>query len=581
MFRPEYPRPSFVRDDWENLNGQWDFSIGFDSSNLDEVVFDKKIEVPFCPESKLSGIEHRDFMSSVWYKRTFEITEEQKNGTVFMNFGAADYMTKVWVNGMLVGTHKGGYTTFSFEITDACTVGENTVQIQCLDDTKNPEIATGKQSPWDDSVGCHYTRTTGIWQTVWLEFVGTSYTFLPRIVADVDTKTITLSGKTKNSDGLTFRAKALYKGEKVAENEMSIVRDTFRLSLELDDIKLWDVFKAEIYDIEITVEKDGEAVDTLKTYTAFRKFELKNKKFYLNDRPIFLRQILDQGFYPDGVYTAPTAEAIEKDIDIAISFGYNGARLHQKVFEERFFYYADMKGYLVWGEFPSWGCNITKKHMNGVKQFISEWLDSVARDMNHPSIIGWCPLNEVWDRQVNDADDTCEKLIYKNTRALDPTRCCIGASGGKLFITDVDDYHDYSPTGDELEKSFLIHNNGTVNPKAVSVQNKLYKKNLLTSTQLQALPIFLSEYGGIRFSKKADGWGYVTETDEKSFIDRYCDLTDRCIHSPLAGICYTQLTDVEQEQNGLVTYEREMKVSEEGRQRMYDCMAQIADAERE
>lgn len=573
MYRPEYPRPSFVRENWINLNGIWDFEIGNDN------VFDKVIEVPFCPESALSGIGHKDFMYDLQYRKTVEITAEQLAGSVVINFGAVDYECTLFVNGKNAGYHKGGYISFSFDITEYLVKGENELVLSVKDDTKNPAIPMGKQSDRFESYGCSYTRTTGIWQTVWLEFTGKTYITDRKITADPDTKSVVFEGKLNNADDCEVCAEIFYKNEKVAECKTS-ANGSFDMTATLDgDIKLWDVLNPEIYDIVLTVKQNGEVSDFVKTYTGFRSIELRDGKFLLNGKSVFLRQILDQGFHPDGVYTFPTIKDIEKDIDIAIELGFNGARPHEKIFEEYYFYYADMKGYLVWGEYPNWGCLLdSKNNPAGLDNFISEWKEELVRDYNHPSIIGWCPLNETWDGP-HFCDAVSQKAIFDATKAYDATRPVIGASGGYLYFTDIDDYHDYSHTAEEIIAHVHNHKNGTYEHEVVDKKNAEEDAGLLTQEDLKGLPIFCSEYGGISFNVGDGAWGYVNESNEDDFVAHYISDTTAIMQSDCMGMCYTQLTDVEQEQNGLVTYERQHKFSEDARRKIRECNMQKAKIE--
>ncbi|MBR3869709.1 MAG: beta-galactosidase [Clostridia bacterium] len=574
MFRPEYPRPSFARDNWLNLNGKWDFEIGNDN------IFDKVIEVPFCPESRLSGIEHKDFMYDLQYRRKINITAEHLAGSVIINFGAVDYECTLFVNDKKAGYHKGGYISFSFDITEYLSVGENEIIVAVKDDTKHPAIPMGKQSDRFESYGCSYTRTTGIWQTVWLEFTGKSYIAQRKITANPDTKSIIFEGKLNNTADCEVCAEIFYKNEKVAQCKAESKDGNFTMTAVLDgEIKLWDVLKPEIYDIVLTVKQNGEVSDCAKTYTGFRSIELREGKFLLNGKSVFLRQILDQGFHPDGIYTFPTKEDIEKDIDIAIDLGFNGARPHEKIFEEYYFYYADMKGYLVWGEFPNWGCCLDSKNCpEGLENFLSEWKEELVRDYNHPSIIGWCPLNETWEGK-HFCDAVSQKAIYDATKEYDSVRPVIGASGGFLYVTDIDDYHDYSHTAEEIIAHVHDHKNGTYEHSVVYKKNEEENACLLTPEELKGLPIFCSEYGGISFNIGNDAWGYVNESSEDDFVAHYISDTTAIMQSDCMGMCYTQLTDVEQEQNGLVTYAREHKFSEEARNKIRECNMQKAKIE--
>ena len=574
MYRSEYPRPSFVRENWLNLNGKWDFEIG------NTGVFDKVIEVPFCPESRLSGIEHKDFMYDLQYRRTVEITKEQLTGSVIINFGAVDYECTLFVNGVKAGYHKGGYISFSFDITEYLEEGENELVLAVKDDTKHPAIPMGKQSDRFESYGCSYTRTTGIWQTVWLELTGKTYITERKITANPDTKSVVFECKLNKTEPCEASAEIFFKNEKVAECRTECSDGKFTMTAVIDsEIMLWDVLKPEIYDIILTVKNNGEVSDRVKTYTGFRSIELKDGKFLLNGKSVFLRQILDQGFHPDGIYTFPTIEDIEKDIDIAIDLGFNGARPHEKIFEEYYFYYADMKGYLVWGEFPNWGCCLDSKNCpEGLVNFLSEWKEELIRDYNHPSIIGWCPLNETWEGK-HFCDAVSQKAIYDATKKYDPIRPVIGASGGFLYVTDIDDYHDYSHTAEELISHVHKHKNGTYEHAEIYKKNKDENACLLTPEDLEGLPVFCSEYGGISFNIDENAWGYVNESNEDDFVAHYISDTTAIMQSDCMGMCYTQLTDVEQEQNGLVTYARDHKFSEEARKKIRECNMQKAKIE--
>ena len=576
MYRPEYPRPSFVRENWLNLNGKWDFEIGKNN------CFDMSIEVPFCPESRLSGIEHKAFLHDVRYRRNISITEQQLEGRVIMNFGAVDYEMTLFVNGKKAGYHKGGYVSFSIDITDCLAAGENEIIVSVHDDANDNTIPSGKQSHKPESHGCYYTRTTGIWQTVWLEFVSNTYITSRRITPDTDNGSILFEGTLNdNENGIVVSADVSYKGEFVCRCEAEAKNGSFRMTAQTEnEIHLWDVLKPEIYDIVLTVKKDGEVTDSVKTYTGFRKVELRDGKFYLNGKSVFLRQILDQGFHPEGIYTFPTVEEVEKDIDIVIDFGFNGARPHEKVFEEYYMYFADMKGYLIWGEFPNWGCCLdSKKNPQGLKNFLPEWKEVIARDYNHPSIIGWCPLNETWGG-FSYCDAYSQKAIYKATKDMDKTRPVVGTSGGFNYVTDIDDYHDYSHTAEEIIAHVHNHKNGTKDEKQIAVLNKTKKAGILTQRELKGLPIFCSEYGGISYNNdESVSWGYVKETSEESFVAHYISDTNALMQSDCIGMCYTQLTDVEQEQNGLVTYYREHKLSEKGIRAIRECNMQKAKVE--
>ena len=542
--RPEHPRPQWMRANWQNLNGTWQFEIDNGKSgharNLHacDTRLQNEITVPFCPQSKLSGIEHKDFLYGVWYKRTVEITQKQLSGRVFLHFGAVDYACTVYVGGALVGTHRGGYVSFSFEITPFLTEGANVIAVFCEDDERDPMIPRGKQSEEYHSHGCDYTRTTGIWQTVWLEFTPKAYLSHVRFYPDAHGGTLTLQGEANGCKDL--QVYAFYRGTTVGMACAQNVCGAFNLTVTLSEKHLWEVGNGRLYDL---VLKYGE--DEVQSYFALRSIAFDGDRFLLNGKSVFQRLVLDQGFYPDGIYTAPTDEALHGDILLSKAMGFNGARLHEKVFEERFLYHCDKEGYLVWGEFPNWGLDHSRPE--SVYGILPEWIEEVNRDFNHPSIVGWCPFNETWDQGGRKQYDPLLALVYRVTKAIDPTRPCIDTSGNYHVETDVFDLHDYEPDPDALRAHFeSFQNGGAPVDRFASRQPFVHGK-----------PVFVSEYGGIGWSIQ-NGWGYGNAPKtEQEFLARFAGLADALLDHPrLFGFCYTQLTDIEQEQNGLYSYDR-------------------------
>ncbi len=543
--RSEHPRPQRMRENWQNLNGEWQFA--FDEARSGKarglykegVPLDGTITVPFCPESTLSGIGHTDFISGVWYKRT--VTLSPHDGRTLLHFGAVDYGCEVFVNGVSVGTHEGGFSSFEFDITDAVREGNNEIAVFAWDDTRDTMIPSGKQSAEFHSWGCFYTRTTGIWQTVWLEFVPKSYitdvAFVPHIATRSVTMQADVCGKADLHIAVTYGGKPM--GEATVDHATGHVECTVPLAEE----HLWEIGNGRLYDVTLTF---GD--DTLVSYFGLREVGFDGMRFMLNGKSVFMRLVLDQGFYPDGIYTAPTDEALKKDIELSLALGFNGARLHEKVFEERYLYHADRVGYIVWGEYPDWGLDyIRPAHACCL---LPEWLEVIKRDRSHPSIIGWCPHNETWDRDGKKQDNDSIALIYRVTKAVDPTRPCIDTSGNYHVQTDVFCLHDY----DQDPAVFKEHYD------RFSVDGFPHDRFADRQTY-RGEPVFISEYGGIAWNTQDNGWGYGDgPKTEEEFYERYRGLTDALLDNPfMCGLCYTQLTDVEQEQNGLYTYHREPK----------------------
>lgn len=546
--RPEYPRPQFVRAGWLNLNGTWQFEVDQGCSGearglVGAETLQGQIVVPFCPESKLSGVENKDFMRCVWYKRSFVLPEEAAGQRVFLRFGAADYRTRVWVNGTFIGMHEGGYTAFAFEITAALTSGENRLTVSCEDDTRDPLQPRGKQSELYHSHHCDYTRTTGIWQTVWLEWTGSAMMEQIFLTPDAENARVSIRVKLSRAEGCVLAAEAYYDGDGVGAAVCETAADHAEISLDLSCRELWDIGKPNLYDLKLTLSRDGEIVDCVDSYFGLRSVALSGRRFLLNGRPIFQRLVLDQGFYPDGIYTAPTDEALRRDIELSLAMGFNGARLHQKVFEPRFLYWADHMGYLCWGEMANWGLDHSR--IGALAAFLKEWTDAVERDYSAPCIIGWCPFNETWDVDGHRQENDVLSLVYRVTKALDKTRPCIDTSGNYHVVTDIYDVHDYVQDPAVFRERY----DGKLDP----IFERFPERQQPKAGEI----FFMSEYGGIRWSD-GDGWGYGEGPKTKEeFLARYRGLTEPLQDNPsMMGLCYTQLTDVEQEQNGLYTYDR-------------------------
>ena len=549
--RPEYPRPQLVREPWVNLNGKWEFEIdnamvGFAKKYYEREHLDGVITVPFCPESVLSGIGNVDYMNAVWYKRDLDIPAEWKGKSILVHFGAVDYFARVWVNGKFVGEHRGGYTPFSVDITDALKEEGNSIVLLAEDDTKGGHQPVGKQSQWYYSAGCSYTRTTGIWQTVFMEAVDRYYVKNYKVVTDIETVSAELTVQLNNyAVGCRVTAEAFYNGVPMGIASTVVNAMNCVINLPLMEKHLWEVGDGKLYDLKLTVEKDGVIYDIVTSYFGLRSVALTSRKFLINGKSVFGRWVLDQGFYPDGIYTAPTDEALKKDIELSMQLGFNGARLHQKIFEPRFLYWADKLGYLVWGEHGNWG--IKTWDIGEIRNWLPEWMESVERDFNHPSLIGWCPFNETWDNEGRRQSDDLIKLTYQVTKAMDPTRPVIDTSGNFHVgpYTDIFDIHDY----DQNVETYTEHNGKGVH-ETFRDRQKWYGQ-----------PFFISEYGGIGWSLGSGAWGYgnAPKTEEE-FIARYKGLTEAMLNNPdCCAFCYTQLYDVEQEQNGLMSYGREFK----------------------
>ena len=588
--RPEYPRPRLVRDKWINLNGEWQFEIDHTDTGVERKFwerddFNSKIIVPFVPESKLSGIEYVDFMPAVWYKRTFSVPEEWKNGRVILHFGAVDYKCEVWINGKslgldpggyknfaydgalrgingkTVGCHIGGYTPFEYDITSKLVDGDNTVVVYAADDTRNRLQPSGKQSDRYYNYGCLYTRCTGIWQTVWLEYVPKTYVQKLKLTPDVDNKKLDVVLSLNERYEGTVKVKALYDGRVVSYKEIKNAAKYSEFSLPIEEMHLWFPDSPELYDLEIEV---GE--DTVKSYFGMRKVAIKGYAIEINDKPIYQRLVLDQGYYPDGIYTAPTDEDLKRDIELSKKVGFNGARLHMKVFEPRLSYWTDKLGYLLWGEYPNWG--LDEGDPAAMLSMLPEWLEAVERDYNSPAIIGWCPFNET---RVSRKAQTFI-TVYNVTRAIDPMRPIIDSSGYVHAKTDIYDVHNYEQDPEKFKATFMPLITGEGEVFVNHRGHEFY----------EGQPYFVSEFGGTHWDIDADGtvgWGYgKAPEDIEEVYRRFEGLVTTLLENPkMCAFCYTQLTDVMQEKNGIYSFDRREKFDAE---RLYKIMTKKAAIEK-
>ena len=561
--RNEYPRPQLVRKEWLCINGEWQFEADNAQSGMErgfyanDYTLNGKINVPFCPESRLSGIGNRDFIASVWYKRAVDIPAEWRGKRIILHFGAVDYHAIVFVNGTRVCEHRGGYTPFSADITEFLTWDGDMISLCAYDDVRAHNQPAGKQSAKYNSYGCFYTRTTGIWQTVWLEAVGDCYINEIKFTPDVPSVSVS-AGFVLEGDfrGAELSVRVSFDGRDVGRADVAgITARTVNIAIPLSERHLWDVGEGNLYDVSVEVRRDGAVLDSAESYFGLRSVSLDGRVLRLNGRVVFGRWVLDQGFYPDGNYTAPTDDDLRGDIEKSMELGFNGARLHEKVFEPRFLYWADKLGYLCWGEHANWGLNVSEAGQ--IQHFLPEWLEAVARDYSHPSVIGWCPFNETWDYAGRAQDNSVLSTVYRVTKALDPTRPVIDTSGNYHVETDIFDVHDYEQNPELFRTYYDKIPEGIINDQ---IQRNAARRN--RQKYDGKLPVFVSEYGGIGWMPEGKaGWGYGKgPATEEEFIARYRGLTDALLDNEyILGFCYTQLYDVEQEKNGLMTYDRKFK----------------------
>ena len=575
--RPEYPRPQFVRKSWINLNGEWNFA--FDDENIGirngwhtSPAFDRRIVVPYTYQTKLSGIDIKEAHDIVWYSKEFNLPEELKGKRILIHFGAVDYKADIWVNGEYVGAHEGGHVPFSLEITGAIKEKDNLIVVRVEDYKTDLELPRGKQF-WKDSAddlvhNIFYTRTTGIWQTVWLEGVSSTYLKKVWITPDVDCKKVSIEYDLDGS------CKDIYLDVEIRLNDKVLIEDKIKVfncrgkrdywldqEITLDwnhqELWVWTPENPVLFDISFTLSKDSVATDEVSSYFGMRKVSITDGYFMLNNRPYYQKMLLDQGYWEESLLTAPSDEAFVRDIELSKQMGFNGVRKHQKIEDPRFLYWADKLGFLVWGEIAS-AYTYSRKY---VKRMLPEWVQMLERDYNHPCIVAWVPLNESWgiDCVMNNKNEQAHSAsMYWLTKSIDQTRPVISNDGWDHTISDMLTIHDYEWNKDKLKDRYS------------SVENILKTRHAgrgmyAQGWKYEGQPIIVSEFGGISFEKGSwKGWGYSSAENEEDFIRRYYDVVSAMLESPLVqGFVYTQITDVEQEINGIMTYDRKPKADPE------------------
>jgi beta-galactosidase/beta-glucuronidase len=570
--RPEYPRPDFERQIWLNLNGEWEFE--FDDRGEGErddwhrdTPFTRVIQVPYCFQSKLSGIEDTSFHDVVWYRRQFAVPDSFRGKRVLLHFGAVDYQAKVWLNGQFVGEHTGGYSPFRIDITDSLSEGDNTVTVRVEDSSTNTSQPRGKQSWKQDNFGCWYTQVTGMWQTVWLEAVSATHLDRVKITPDLDTGRIRLDAFLHGAaEGCELKARVSFEGHSIADASVRLTRSqqTFEIDVKSDHFEwklaLWSPDHPNLYDIQFEIVKAGEVLDSVSSYFGMRKVSTRGGMVLLNNQPIYQKLILDQGYFDGGLLTAATDEDYKKDIQLIKDFGFNGVRKHQKAEDPRFLYWADRMGLFVWGEMGS----PYEFDDRMIAANTEEWRRVVERDYNHPSLIVWTLMNESWGipRILTDRKQQHHTMsLYYMVKSYDDTRLVISNDGWEHTMSDLITFHDYMQDG-ELLAARLASKEAVLTGPICSVGNTLGARYIFAEGySYSGQPILLSECCGVAYDT-GEGWGYGNNVrTEEEFLERYRSIL-RAIrdHSYLVGFCTTQLTDVQQEINGLVTMDRKPKV---------------------
>ncbi|MEC0369770.1 glycoside hydrolase family 2 protein [Paenibacillus chibensis] len=567
--RPEYPRPQWQRREWMNLNGAWSFA--FDDERRGDAqhwyqsaeAMDRTITVPYTFQSKLSGIADPDFHDLVWYRRHVKLPESWSGKRVILHFGAVDYSAKVWVNGQLDAMHEGGHTPFEADITDLIAGQDNVITVRAEDYSRDVTLPRGKQFWEEDSASIFYTRTTGIWQTVWLEAVDAIHIRKVKFTPDLDRNEIRMQmflSPIPTDRRVQVRIKISYQGTPVKEDVFTATGTEETRCIALNGFnhhgfeRWWSPEHPNLYDVSFDVMHEGKVVDEVSSYFGMRKISIESGKLCLNNRPYELRLVLDQGYWPESLLTAPEDDSLIRDIDLTKEMGFNGVRRHQKMEDPRFLYWADRKGLLVWGE----SANAYDYSEAYVQRFTREWQEVIERDYNHPCIMAWVPLNESWgvpNIQVDAFQQHHGLAMYHMIKSLDQTRPVIFNDGWEMVKTDIVAIHDYEWQEQVLSERYESLGNALASMPAD-------RQIFVGGGQYEGQPILITEFGGIAYKKSDwDGWGYSGAENDEDYLKRLQAVVGPLHRSPIIqGFCYTQLTDVEQEINGLLTYDRVPKV---------------------
>lgn len=577
----DYPRTQFVRDNWENLNGAWDFA--FDDAHCGEregwykdFKGNMAIQVPFTYETKMSGIQDESRHDQIWYRRSFQVDGSRLEKENYkLHFEGSDFITKAWVNGQYVGDHRGGYARFSFDITDVVRDGENELVVK-VEDSFDMQQPRGKQRWIDKNFDCWYVQTTGIWKTVWSEYVPKISLKSVKMTPNLQEHSLELEYEVEAPENimgedLLVAASVSFKGVPVTkvitavtaghvETKADVFLRNNNFGLEWG-VRTWSPEDPNLYDVKFQLLYQGNVEDTVASYFAMREIRIDGSNILLNGHPIYQRLILDQGYWKDSHLTPPSEEALIEDIDKIHALGYNGLRKHQKIEDERFLYWCDVKGMLVWSEMAA----AYQYSDYAVSEFVSEWMEIVKQNYNHPCIITWTPFNESWgvsQIETRKIEQNFTEAVYYLTKSLDKYRPVIVNDGWEHTISDIITLHDYEEVGDVLKARYTECKDEIM---STEVYHSSGKSAFANGYEYKGQPVIISEYGGIAFNNDDSGWGYGNKVNSKEeFIKRFDEITTAVKEIPyVCGFCYTQVSDVQQEINGMMDMERNFKVNPE------------------
>jgi beta-galactosidase/beta-glucuronidase len=583
--RTEYPRPDFERESWQSLNGLWQFAfddkgVGVKERWYDHPNFNQTIEVPFCFQSEASGIHDLSFHDHIWYYQHFILSSEQLKKRVVLHIGASDYETEIYVNGQKVMTHIGGHSSFHCDITDFLNDSSVDLVLHVYDPSTDEFIPRGKQYWKEQHESIWYPRTSGLWQPIWLEFVHEAHIDKFRLTPDIDKGILHADIFVSVEKDLSLEMiitgmdnQLINRQEMTINSHSTFHIDIFKRKVFKHNIhqfgQVWSPENPYLFNIK-WVLRDGDLIlDVVKSYFGMRKIHQKDGIIYLNNRPYYQKLVLDQGYYPKGLLTALNDEDFVLDITLAKQMGFNGCRKHQVVADPRFLYHADRLGFLVWGEMA----NAANYSCDYVKKIENEWIEVIKRDYNHPCIVAWVPLNESWGVPMinTDLQQQAHSLsLYHLTKSLDQTRLVASNDGWEMTLTDFCGIHNYAH-GTEHEMKKQNEFAKTLKTRESMIQSMPAGRNIYAQGfQDRGEPILLTEFGGISLNTH-EGWGYTEVSNSEDLLKQYQRIIDAIQNSEcIRGFCYTQLTDVFQEQNGLLTFNRIPKVDVNAIKRIND-----------
>ena len=574
-YKKDYPRPQFVRENWMNLNGKWNFK--FDDENigekegwyngLNETV---DINVPFAYQAPLSGVEDKSFHKIMWYSKKVVFTKKE-NEKVLLHLEGADHIARLWVNGIFIGEHVGGYNRAPFDVTNAVKNNEEALVVIRIEDDKTCTKPRGKQRWLDYDYGCWYIETSGLWKTVWVENVHETYVKRIKMTPVESKYHLMFEYEMANfKKGYSLRTIVSYEDEVIADQTMALVRENQEFSIDLsndiNDFKIhwWWLGSPNLYDIKyILMDENGNVVDEVGSYMAYRIFKAEGNQIKFNLSPIYMRMTLEQGYWRDGGLTAPNEEAIIRQIELIQELGFNGIRMHQKIEDERFYYFCDVMGVMVWCELPS----PYEFRDTMITNVTNEWLEIVKQNYNHPSIMAWVPINESWGVQrvtVDENQANFTKALYYVTKAYDSMRPVISNDGWEHTESDIITLHNYAQDPNEL-RHFYEEVNDFINFSKCN-NNSQHRPTFVKGHHYKGQPIMIDEFAGIGFKTNDDeGWGYGDKVKSKeAYVERLASLVKVIRENKnICGFCVTQTTDVYHEINGLLDFDRNPKADME------------------